>query len=88
MAPQACFGRKSAGAARGPGAWVALAAAPVFAGMALIASISASSPPGMLCSAVPNVSPLSGMTLMYLLMSAFHLPAWLQKLSSTPDETD
>lgn len=50
-----------------------LAAAPVFAGMA---ALSAAAPPS-LCAAAAPLLPVDGMALMYLLMSLFHLPAWL-----------
>ena len=58
----------------GAAAWLRLAAAPTFAAMA---ALTASSPPDMLCMA-GHPSPLSGMAPMYLLMAAFHLPAWLR----------
>jgi hypothetical protein len=35
----------------------------------------------MLCTAAQGGSPLAGMTLMYLLMSAFHLAPWLRLFS-------
>lgn len=58
--------------------WLRLAAAPTFAAMA---ALTAASPSDMLCMAA-HASPLggllSGMTPMYLLMAAFHLPAWLK----------
>jgi hypothetical protein len=38
----------------------------------------AGSPSDMLCSAADHASPLSGMTLMYCLMSAFHAAPWLK----------
>lgn len=70
------IGRESRGAAE----WIGLAAAPTFAAMALITSL-----PGgrleMLCSAAAHASPLSGMALMYLLMSAFHAAPWLKLIS-------
>ncbi|UFM65994.1 hypothetical protein LOS78_08560 [Paracoccus sp. MA] len=60
-----------------PGAagWLALAAAPCFAAMA---GITAASP--ALCLSDPGPLPLDGMTMMYLLMSLFHLPPWLRLL--------
>jgi len=66
-------------AAHAPGAadWLCLAAAPTFAIMALLTGAPGSSQ-GMLCSAAPDASALSGMALMYLLMSAFHLAPWLK----------
>jgi hypothetical protein len=33
---------------------------------------------GVLCAAAQQTSPLHGMALMYLLMSAFHMPPWLK----------
>jgi hypothetical protein len=60
--------------------WLALAAAPTFAIMALLIRIHGGGMPGMLCSAARDASPLSGMDLMYLLMSGFHLAPWLTLL--------
>ena len=34
-----------------------------------------------ICSAMPAGAPLSSMTVMYLLMSAFHLVPWLKRIS-------
>ena len=72
--------RHESGKAAAPGAagWLSLAAAPTFAIMALLTAVPASGPPEMLCSAA---SPLSGMTAMYLLMSAFHSAPWLKLIS-------
>lgn len=66
-------------AAPGAAALLALAAAPTFALMALWNGFSAGQP-DMLCMSVQGGSPLGGMTLMYLLMSAFHLVPWLRLL--------
>jgi hypothetical protein len=52
------------------------AAAPTFAVMALLTG--AGGPSDMLCSAADHASPLSGMALMYWLMSAFHAAPWLK----------
>ena len=57
---------------------LALAAAPVFALMALAA---ASGPPEILCSAAVSVSRFSGMVAMYALMSAFHSAPWLKLIA-------
>ena len=57
--------------------WIQLAAAPTFATMALLTLIRSGGPPDMLCSIERHVAPLSGMSVMYLLMSAFHLAPWL-----------
>jgi hypothetical protein len=70
--------RECGSAARGAADWLGLAAAPTFAIMALLSGVSAGGPPDMLCSAA---SPLSGMTPMYLLMSAFHSAPWLKLIS-------
>jgi hypothetical protein len=57
---------------------LALAASPTFAAMALLTGVLGD-PAEMLCS-VAGVSPLSGMALMYLLMSVFHAGPWLRLL--------
>ena len=54
--------------------WLCLAATPIFAVMALLTSLGAS-PMDRFCSS-GHGAPLSGVT-MYLLMSAFHSPLWL-----------
>lgn len=61
-----------------PGAagWLALAAAPCFAAMAWITAASPA-----LCLSGPGPLPLDGMTMMYLLMSLFHLPPWLRLMA-------
>jgi hypothetical protein len=56
--------------------WLSLAAAPTFAVMALLTALGGS-PMDRLCSTVP-ATPLSGMALMYLIMSTFHTPPWLK----------
>jgi hypothetical protein len=40
------------------------------------------SEPDILCMAMQGSSPVSGMTMMYLLMSAFHAAPWLKFISS------
>jgi hypothetical protein len=62
--------------------WLSLAAAPTFAIMALLTGVLGGGPPVMLCATAQNASPLSGMSLMYSLMSAFHLAPWLKLISS------
>ena len=54
-----------------------LAAAPTFAVMAVLAYIGGGNA-GMMCSAVPGASLLTGMVPMYALMSAFHSGPWLK----------
>jgi hypothetical protein len=61
--------------------WLGLAAAPTFAIMALWNGFF-SGQPDMLCMAMQGSSPMNGMTLMYLLMSAFHATPWLRLISS------
>ena len=56
-----------------------LAAAPTFAVMAWL---SATSPAAdVLCSAASQASSIDGMTLMYLLMSAFHAAPWMKRIA-------
>jgi hypothetical protein len=64
--------------------WLSLAAAPTFAVMALLTSVPGGGMPDILCAAARDASPLSGMALMYLLMSAFHLAPWLRLVSGRP----
>jgi hypothetical protein len=58
---------------------LALAASPTFAVMAVLTSTLGSDPAAVLCSAA-HTSPLSGMTVMYLLMSALHIAPWARVL--------
>jgi hypothetical protein len=60
--------------------WLALAATPTFAIMALLTAVLAGGPADALCSAGPG-SALGGMVPMYLLMSAFHASAWLRLIA-------
>ena len=57
---------------------LSLAAAPTFASMAVLTGLLGSA--DVLCSAA-RASPMSGMVLMYLLMSAFHLAPWLRLIA-------
>jgi hypothetical protein len=68
------------GAAFGAAGWLSLAAAPTFAVMALWTGL-VSGQPAILCMAMQGVSPMNGMTVMYLLMSAFHAAPWLKLIS-------
>jgi hypothetical protein len=54
--------------------WLALAATPTFA---LMAVMTTGSHAMALCAPVSGVLPIDSMTAMYLLMSLFHLPPWL-----------
>jgi len=73
-------GRRGSAAAPGAARWLGLAAAPTFAVMALLTCVQGGDA-DMICSPVHGASPLSAMTLMYVLMSAFHLPPWLSLIS-------
>jgi hypothetical protein len=68
-------------AAHGAADWLSLAAAPTFAIMALLTGVLDGGAPDVLCSAVQDASPLTGMVPMYLLMSAFHSAPWLKLIS-------
>jgi hypothetical protein len=57
---------------------LALAAAPTFALMAVLTGILDSGAHQMACSAAMHMSPLTGMALMYVLMSGFHFTPWLK----------
>jgi len=61
--------------------WLCLAAAPSFAIMALLSGMSSAGLHGI-CGMMQSSSPLSGMTGMYLLMSAFHSAPWLNLLAA------
>ncbi|HYE43192.1 MAG TPA: hypothetical protein VEA15_07340 [Caulobacteraceae bacterium] len=59
--------------------WLALAAAPTFAAMALVTALAGGGPLATLCGS-GGPWPFDGMVVMYLLMSAFHLSPWLRRL--------
>lgn len=75
-------GERGNAAALGAADWLSLAAAPTFAIMALFSVAPDGGPADMLCAAAHGGSPFSGMTPMYLLMSAFHSAPWLRLISS------
>jgi len=79
--PRAVSRENGNAAAAGAANWLCLAAAPTFAIMALLTGVLGGGPPDMLCSAMQDASPLSGMVPMYLLMSAFHSAPWLKLIS-------
>ena len=60
--------------------WLRLAAAPTFAGMALLTVVLDSGLPNALCSAAGSLWP-GGMAPMYVLMGVFHSSPWLKLLS-------
>ncbi len=64
-----------------PAAWLALAATPVFALMGILTGNAGHGAHQMSCAAAAHLTPLSGMALMYALMSAFHCPPWLRLIS-------
>lgn len=66
------------GGGGGAAGWLSLAAAPTFAAMALLTGMTGGGAVDVLCSSAAGASPLSGMALMYGLMSAFHLTPWLK----------
>ena len=61
--------------------WLCLAATPSFAVMALLTGVLGGGGSPMLCLAMRDTSPLSGMVLMYLLMSVFHAAPWLKLIA-------
>jgi hypothetical protein len=84
LAPPGDAGTNETGrpAAGGAADWLALAAAPVFAVMALLTGVSGGGPADMLCAAMRDATPLGGMVPMYMLMSAFHLAPWLKLIQA------
>ncbi len=61
--------------------WLGLAAAPTFALMGLWTALF-SAHPATVGMAMGGSSPMSGMTLMYLLMSVFHSSPWTRLIAS------
>jgi hypothetical protein len=62
--------------------WLALAAAPTFAMMALLGTVHGDASLDAFCSTAHGGPLLSSMGSMYLLMSTFHVAPWLKLLSS------
>lgn len=54
------------------------AAAPTFALMALLTAVLNGGVHQATCLGMADASPLSSMSLMYLLMSAFHVAPWIK----------
>jgi hypothetical protein len=69
------------GVAAGAASALGVAAAPVFAMLALWTALSGTQP-GVLCMDMQGASQLSGMTLRYALMSIFHAAPWIKLVSS------
>ena len=61
--------------------WLALAASPSFALMALVSLVQGADPATLLCSAAGR-APFGGMTAMYALMSLFHAPPWIRLIDA------
>ncbi len=61
---------------------ICFGAAPTFAVMALVAGVLGGGSQDMSCAAMQHTSPLSGMALMYMLMSAFHSTPWLKLIAN------
>jgi hypothetical protein len=67
--------------------WLALAAAPTLAMMALLSTVHGGASLDAFCSTEHDGSLLSSMGSMYLLMSAFHVAPWLTLFSSRRNVT-
>jgi hypothetical protein len=72
---------KSRASALAAAGWLSFAAAPAFALMAVATSLANQEGAAMMCA--PASSPLTSMTMMYALMSAFHLAPWLRLLAGS-----
>jgi hypothetical protein len=72
---------ESGNAAAGAVHFLSLAAAPTFALMAFLAGALDIAPQDLLCASAQHASPLNGMVVMNLLMSAFHSAPWLKLIS-------
>lgn len=76
----ACRPKGGRAIAFGAAGWLHLAAAPVLALMALLTAVLDTDAHQMTCLGMAGASPLSSMSLMYLLMSAFHAAPWLRRM--------
>jgi hypothetical protein len=66
-----------------------LAAAPIFAIMALLTVLPGDGQMPMICGVAPDASLLTGMVPMYLLMSVFHSAPWLKLAANRrPDRAE
>jgi hypothetical protein len=84
MMPTRTAGRQRSGTSGGKAAsvarWLTLAAAPIFATMALVCAATGNADP--ICSAGRGIFRFGSMEAMYLVMSVFHLPPWLRLVAS------
>ena len=69
-------------ASPGEADWLALAAAPSFAIMALLSGVLGAGKMATICGVAPMSFSLGGMVPMYLLMSAFHSGPWLKLIAA------
>lgn len=69
---------RSKPSARGAADCLSLAAALAFAAMAVLTEAIDGGAADIVCSAAPAGLPISGMTLMYALMSVFHAAPWIR----------
>ena len=74
---------RSDGPAHRVAGFLSFAASPVFAMMALFTFADGARAADLICAVTDHGLPLSGMTAMYALMSAFHCAPWL-RLASRP----
>ncbi|OZI56087.1 hypothetical protein [Bordetella genomosp. 4] len=74
--------REARGGALRMARWLHLAAAPAFAAMAAMTFLLGGDAHPMTCLGGDRGSPISGMGLMYLLMSVFHAAPWLKFVAS------
>lgn len=80
--PDAPPTREARGGAPRMARWLHLAAAPTFAAMAAMTFLLGGDAQPMTCLGGDRASPISGMGLMYLLMSVFHAAPWLKFVAS------
>ena len=82
LTPTSALSGKARLSTHGAADWLHLAAAPTFAVMAALTAVQGNGMADMMCGGAHGASPLSGMALMYLLMSVFHAAPWLKLVFS------